>query len=107
MRCQKAVVKEGLGVFLSQNSGLYTVLGRIGGGFRSSGGAGGRGVPSEGGDIEAWKALADKLRRLAALQGVPLKVRRNPGPTCTDGTVEVGGGVTLPDNLGEGGLEPV
>ena len=95
------------GVFSPQNLGLNSVLGRIGGGFRSSGGAGGRGFPSEGGAIAAWKAPSDELGGLAALQGVPLKVRRHPGPTCPDGTVEVGCGVTFPDHLGEGGLDLV
>ena len=71
--CKEAVVEVGVGVFYLQNSGLNTVLGRIGGGFRSSGGASGRGVPSEGVAIAAWKALSDKLRRLAAFQGVLLK----------------------------------
>ena len=96
-----------LGVFPPQNSGLDPILGRIDSSFRSSGGTGGRGVPSEGGTIAAWKAPFDGLGGLSALQGVLLKVRRHPGSTYPDGTVEVRGGVTLPDHLGEGGLEPV
>ena len=96
-----------MGVFSPQNLGLNTVLGRIGDGFHSSGGADGSDVSSEECAIAAWKAPSDELRGLAALQGVPLKVRRYPGPTCPDGTVKVRGVVTLPDHLGEGGLDPV
>ena len=61
MRRQEAVVEMSLGVFPPQNMGLDPVLSRIGGGFRSGGGAGVGDVLSEGGAIAAWKAHSDKL----------------------------------------------
>ena len=61
MRRQEAAVKASLGVFPQQNMGLNPVLSRIGGSFRSGGGAGNGGVPSEGGDIAAWKAPYGEL----------------------------------------------
>ena len=53
LRRQEAIVKVSLRVSPPQNTGLKLVMSHIGGGFRSSGGAGGRGVPSEGCAIAA------------------------------------------------------
>ena len=61
MRCQEPVVEVNLWVFPTQNLGLNPVLSRIGGGFRSGGGAGNGGVPSEWGDKATWEAPSDEL----------------------------------------------
>ena len=96
-------------VFTPQDSCLYAVASRVGGGFGFGGDAGARGVRwGEWGAVAAREPAPKELCCLPPLWRVRRKVGGLPLPTGADGTLpKVQVGVVLTDHLGKGGLDPV
>ena len=96
-------------VIAPQDSRLYSVAIRMGGGFGRGGNTSARGIRwGEWVAVASWEPALNQLCRLLPLSRFHLEVGGLPGPTSTDWDLKEGKGrVIPPDHLGKVGLDPV